>query len=103
MHEGGANCLKYLKRRCNRKEGRGNKDIKKKGGQDGSKSGCVKKGGLEPPYELWLLSLQNEVGLSPFKKFVLFVSMKIVLKTMKSAFYFILKALLTLKIFKFLS
>ena len=28
--EGGRNCLKYLKRERNRKEGRGNKDLKKK-------------------------------------------------------------------------
>ena len=29
MREGGWNCLKYLKRGWNRKEGRGNKDFKK--------------------------------------------------------------------------
>ena len=32
MHEGGGNCLKYLKREWNRKEGRGNKVIKNRGG-----------------------------------------------------------------------
>ena len=53
LHEGGGNCLKYLKREWNRKEGRGNKDFKR-GGQAGSRGGCLKKGGLEPPYELWL-------------------------------------------------
>ena len=37
-----------------------------------------------------------KVGLSPSKKIVLFPSM------MKNAFYFILKALFVLKIFKFL-
>ena len=38
----------------NRKEGRGNKDFKKGGGgQAGSSGGCLKKEGLEPPYELW--------------------------------------------------
>ena len=31
MREGEGNCLKYLKRRWNRKEGRGNKDFKKEG------------------------------------------------------------------------
>ena len=51
MHEGGGNCLKYLKRGWNRKEGRGSKDFKK-GGQGGAKGGCLKKGVLEPPYEL---------------------------------------------------
>ena len=28
-HEDGGNCLKYLKREWNKKEGRGNKDFKK--------------------------------------------------------------------------
>ena len=45
MHEGGGSCLKYLKRRWNRKEGRGNKDFKKGEGQAGSRVGCLKKGG----------------------------------------------------------
>ena len=44
---------KYLERGWNRKKGRGHKDFKK-GGQAGSRGGCLKKGGgLEPPYELW--------------------------------------------------
>ena len=44
---------KYLKRGWNRKEGKGNKNFKKGGGQDGSRDGCLKKErGLEPPYEL---------------------------------------------------
>ena len=42
--EGGGNCLKYLKRGWNRKEGRENKDFKK-GGQAGSRGGCLRKGG----------------------------------------------------------
>ena len=41
MREG--DCLKYLKRRWNRKEGRGNKDFKK-GAQAGSRDGCLEKG-----------------------------------------------------------
>ena len=45
MGEGGGNCVKYLKREWNRKEGRGNKDFKKGGGQAGSRGGCLKKGG----------------------------------------------------------
>ena len=47
------NCLKYLKRGWNRKDGWENKDFKKKEGQAGSRSGCLKMGwGLEPLYEL---------------------------------------------------
>ena len=41
--EGGGNHLKYLKRGCNRKEGKGSKDFK--GGQAGPRGGCLKKGG----------------------------------------------------------
>ena len=40
-------CLKYLKRGWNKKEGRGNKDFKK-GRQAGSRGGCLKKGGWNP-------------------------------------------------------
>ena len=54
LHEGGGDCLKYLKRGWNRKQGRGHKGFKK-GGQAESRGGCLKKGGgLEPPYKLWL-------------------------------------------------
>ena len=52
MHEVGGNCLKYLKRGWNRKEGRGNKDFKK-GRKAASRGECLKKRGLEPPYKLW--------------------------------------------------
>ena len=45
LREGGGNFLKYLKKRWNRKEGRLNKDFKK-GRQSGSRSRCLKKGGL---------------------------------------------------------
>ena len=49
----GGDRLKYLKRGWNRKEGKDNKDLKKGGGgQAGPRGGCLKKGGLEPPYEL---------------------------------------------------
>ena len=41
-------CLKYLKRAWNRKQGRGDKDLKKGGGQAGSKSGCLNRGGWNP-------------------------------------------------------
>ena len=46
LREGGRNCLKYLKRGCNRNEGRGNKDFKKRG-QAGSRVRCLKSGGGE--------------------------------------------------------
>ena len=51
--EGGENCLKYIKRGWNRKEERGNKDLKKGGEQAGLRGGCLEKGegGLEPPYK----------------------------------------------------
>ena len=39
----GRNCLKYLERGWNRKEGRGRKDLKR--GQAQSGGGCLKKGG----------------------------------------------------------
>ena len=42
MRERGGNCLKYLKKGWKRKDGRGNKDLKK-GGQAGSRGGCSKK------------------------------------------------------------
>ena len=44
---GEGDCVKYLKAGWNRKEGRGNKNLKK-GGQGGSSGGCLKKGGWNP-------------------------------------------------------
>ena len=44
MHGGGGNCLKYLKKRWNRKEVMGYKDFKN-GGQAESSGGCLKKVG----------------------------------------------------------
>ena len=44
-----------------------------------------------------------KVGLSPSKKFFAICLTQNPLKIMKNAFYFILKALFVLKIFKFLS
>ena len=45
---GGGTCLKYFKRRWNRKEGKRNKDFKK-GGQAGPRGECLKKrGGWNP-------------------------------------------------------
>ena len=48
MRKGGGNCLKYLERGWNRKEGKGHKDFKKE--EEGreqarSRGGCLKKGG----------------------------------------------------------
>ena len=67
LREGRGNCLKYLKSGWNRKEGRGNKDFKK-GGQAGSRGGClIKRGleGLEPPYKLYIYiysSVKNAIN-----------------------------------------
>ena len=53
MREGERNCLKYLKREWNRKEGRGHKDFEKGAGKLGQGVGALKwKWELEPPYEL---------------------------------------------------
>ena len=49
MREDRKNCLKYLKRGWNRKEGKGNKNFKKGGGQAGSRGGCLKKSGAGTP------------------------------------------------------
>ena len=49
---GGGDYLKYLKRGWNRKEGDENKDFKE-GRQAGPRDWCLKKEGLEPPYNLW--------------------------------------------------
>ena len=48
MHEGGWNCLKYLKRGWNRKEGKGYKDFQK-GGKVGQGVGALKRGGAGTP------------------------------------------------------
>ena len=47
--DGGGDCLKYLKRGWNKKEGRGNKDFEKGGGQAGSRGWCLKRGGGSNP------------------------------------------------------
>ena len=46
LRKHGGDCLKYLKSGWNRKEGRGNKDLKngEGGGQAGSRGGCLKEG-----------------------------------------------------------
>ena len=50
-----------------------------------------------------LLMISFKVGLSPLKKNYVICLIESPLKIMKNAFYFILKALFILKIFKFLS
>ena len=54
VERGWRDCLKYLKREWNRKEGKGNKDFKKRGGGGklGQGVGALKQGRLEPPYKL---------------------------------------------------
>ena len=44
LHKGGGNCLKNLKRGWNRKEGKENKDFKKKGGGAQTGLGCLRAG-----------------------------------------------------------
>ena len=44
LREGGGDCLKYLKKGWNRKEGRGNKVFKKEGGKLSQGLGALKRG-----------------------------------------------------------
>ena len=62
MREGGGNCLKYLKRRWNRKEGRRNKDFKK-GGKVGQEVGTLKREWAGTP----LRTVVNSNGTGIFK------------------------------------
>ena len=57
LREGGGNCLKYLKRGWNRKEGRGNKYFKKEDNL-GQGVGALKRMGAEPPYKLCKFNLR---------------------------------------------
>ena len=56
MAGGRGNCLKYLKRGGTEKRGGDTKFLKRRG-QAGSRGGCLKKKGLETPYELWLTNV----------------------------------------------
>ena len=47
MHEGGGDCLKYLKRGWNRKDGMGHKNFKKEG-KLGQGVGVLKRGAWNP-------------------------------------------------------
>ena len=53
------NCLKYIERGGTEMRG-GETKIFKKGGQAGSRGGCLKSGGLEPPYKLCKLFVTKE-------------------------------------------
>ena len=48
---GVGDCLKYLKRGWNRKEGRGNKHFKKGGGKLGQGVGALKRGAAGTPLQ----------------------------------------------------
>ena len=54
MRVGGGDCLKYLRRCWDRTERKGHKDFKK-GGSLSQGVGTLKRGELEPPYELWMI------------------------------------------------
>ena len=56
MAGGGGNCLKYLKTGGTEKRGGDTKFLKRRG-QAGSSGECLKKKGLETPYELWLTNV----------------------------------------------
>ena len=59
LREGGGNCLKHLKRWWEKKEGRQNKDFRKR------VASWVKGGGLEAPYDLCIFVqiLHNLLGM----------------------------------------
>ena len=66
MRKGGGNYVKYLKKGCNRREGRGKK-FKKGGGKLGQEAGALKKGvrlGAGTRYELWICTI-DVIGLYP--------------------------------------
>ena len=68
LHEGGGNCLKYLKRGWNRKEERKNKKFLN-GVQAGSRGGCLKKRGCWNPltnYDkcaIWMFAVKQGTEL----------------------------------------
>ena len=59
LHEDGGNCLKYLKRGWNRKEGKGNKDFKK-GGKLGQGMGALERGAGIPLQTMIVFSTQMD-------------------------------------------
>ena len=71
MREDGGNCPKYVKREWNRKEVKENKDLKKMGGgQTGLRGGCLKRGGLKPPYELCFMRQLMSVRHNESSQFI---------------------------------
>ena len=56
LAEGRGNCLKYLKRGGTEKRGGETKFLKRRR-QAESRGECLKKKGLETPYELWLTNV----------------------------------------------
>ena len=52
MREVGGSCLKYLKAGGTEKRGGRTKILKRGGDKLGQGAGALKRGGLEPPYEL---------------------------------------------------
>ena len=71
--EGVGNCLKYLKRGWNRKEGRGNKDLKKMGNL-GQGVGALKRGTGTPLRTM--VSIQLETSPSVVTSVHRFISIK---------------------------
>ena len=58
MREVGGNCLKYLKRGKDRKDGRRGKDFKQRG-QAGTRGGCLKKGVAGTPLRSIILESKD--------------------------------------------
>ena len=60
MREGRGNCLRYLKMGGTEKRRRDTKLLRRGGGGgkrgQGTGAGCLKRGGVEPPYELWVVT-----------------------------------------------
>ena len=69
MCEDGGNCLKYLKRGWNRKEGRKNKYFKKGGGDLRQGVSALTRGEMDPSYELCLRNMPlKHHGLQNYKR-----------------------------------
>ena len=58
MREGRGNCLRYLKMGGTEKRRRDTKLLRRGGGSSvkGRVLGALKEGGVEPPYELWVVT-----------------------------------------------
>ena len=71
---GGGGCLKYRKTGWKGKERRESKGLRK-GGQSGSRGGCLEKGGLETPYKLYI-TLMSLRQLNHYKKRIIMGEME---------------------------